>query len=59
MKMFIVTYNWNGAALKEEVPTENPKRAEELFLQKIHGNYDLDTLNKVAFHIISIDVEKD
>ena len=59
MKMFIVTYNWNGAALKEEVPAENPKRAEELFLQKIHGNYDLDTLNKVSFHIISIDIEKD
>jgi len=59
MKMFIITYNWNEALLKEEVPAENPKRAEELFLQKIHGNYDLDTLNKVSFHIISIDIEKD
>ena len=59
MKMFIVTYNWFGASLKEEVPAENPRRAEELFLQRIHGNYDLDTLNKVSFHIISIDIEKD
>ena len=59
MNTYIVTYNWDGASLREEVPAENPRRAEELFLQKIHGNYDLDTLNKVSFHIISIDIEKD